>query len=355
MAMHALSREPERSSDSSATDLLLVVEELCCHIDAGGDRIVPVDSVSFAVGRGRALGIVGESGSGKTMLMRAVIGLTPSTATVSGRVKLAGVDLRSLPRREQQRRRGVGIGMVFQNPMTSLNPVVPIGRQVTEGMRFRLKLNRGDARDRAAALLTRVGISDVRRRMRQYPHELSGGQRQRVAIAAALGCEPDLLIADEATTALDSTVQKQILELLKELQQERNMALILVSHDLGVVSGYTDEIAVMYAGRIVEMGPTRDLFAAPRHRYTAALLAAAPSLEHEPHTRLSAIAGAPPRLTEHLEGCRFAPRCVAATAECVASEPAPRADSSGRHWHKCLWPVDGDDGAAAPNAAAASK
>jgi peptide/nickel transport system ATP-binding protein len=251
---------------------------------------------------------------------------------------LNSVDLTQLPKKEHRAKLGTGIALVFQDSATALNPVVPIGRQITEGMRFHLHLSRGEARDRAIELLTQVGISDPVERLNHYPHQLSGGMRQRVTIAIALACEPDVLIADEATTALDVTVQKQILDLLQQLQQEHHMAMMIITHDLGVVAGRTDEIAVMYAGQLVEHGPTRVLFKEHRHQYTAALLRSTPNLDQEPHSELTTIPGIPPRLADLPVGCRFAPRCAAATRECEAQDPALVADSPG-HEYKCIWPV----------------
>jgi len=330
------------SAPGPGTADALVVEGLTCDIETRQGRIRPVEDVSFTLGHGRSLGIVGESGSGKSMLVRSIMGITPSTATVTGRVLLEDVDLRQLPRKERRRKLGAGISLIFQDPMSSLNPVVPIGRQITEGIRFHFGLNRDEARARAIDLLTQVGISEPEKRLRQYPHHLSGGMRQRVMIAAALGCDPKVLIADEATTALDVTVQKQILDLLKEIQEARKMSVIIISHDLGVVAGRTDDLVVMYAGQVVEKGPTKTLFKNNRHRYTAALLDAMPDLSGEPHQKLHTIAGSPPRPTKLGPGCRFARRCTAATDECREQVPALRSDDPGSetHLHRCIWPVD---------------
>ena len=229
--------------------------------------------------------------------------------------------------------------MVFQDPNRSLNPVVPIGRQITEGMRFHLGLDRKQARERAIDLLTQVGISEPKVRFRQYPHQLSGGMRQRVTIAAALACDPQILIADEATTALDATVQRQILDLLQRIQAERKMAMILISHDLGVVAGRTDDIAVMYVGQMVEIAPTRAAFEGCKHHYTHALLQSIPTLDHAPHSRVSTIAGSLPSLADLPPGCRFAPRCPAATVECTGADPGLRHDELEQHLYRCVWPV----------------
>jgi peptide/nickel transport system ATP-binding protein len=315
----------------------LSVQDLVCRLHIPAGVVGVVDGVSFDLSGGRSLGIVGESGSGKSMLARALLGLAPSFAEVSGRVLLGGEDLRAMPAKARRRRLGRGIAMVFQDPMTSLNPVVPIGRQLTEGMRFHLSLSRAQRRARAIELLDQVGIPDAAGRMKTYPHQLSGGMRQRVAIAAALACDPTVLIADEATTALDSTVQQQILNLLSRMRAERDMALILISHDLGVVASRTDDVAVMYAGQIVEYGPTAAIVAEHRHQYTAALLRAVPSFTAAPHTKLSTIAGTPPRLVGIGHTCRFADRCPAREDDCVAGDPPVTTDP--RHWHRCLHPV----------------
>jgi oligopeptide/dipeptide ABC transporter ATP-binding protein len=250
-----------------------------------------------------------------------------------------GTDLQQLTQKQRRKVLGSGIGMVFQDPNTSLNPVVPIGRQITEGMRFNLGIGRREARERAADLLNQVGIADPRARMRQYPHQLSGGMRQRVTIACALACDPEVLIADEATTALDVTVQKQLLDLLASLQQARGTAMLLISHDLGVVAGRADDLAVMYLGQIVEIGPTRQVFQHRMHRYTAALLAANPSLDDTPHAQLRTIPGTPPPLAGLPPGCRFALRCQAAADDCAAGIPdlLPAADPG--HMYRCFHPV----------------
>jgi len=327
------------------SETVLQVEDLSCSIDTADGPVKLVDNVSFAVRRGETLGVVGESGSGKTMLVRTIMGINPNAATVTGRVVLDGVDVLTLPKKERRRRLGAGIGMVFQNPMTSLNPVVPVGRQITEGLRYHRSLGRREARARALELLELVGISEPAARLKQYPYQLSGGMRQRVMIAAALACDPDVLIADEATTALDVTVQKQILDLIKEIQTSRNMSAIIISHDLGVVSGRTDQLAVMYASQVVESGATAEVFARHRHQYTSALLRSIPDIEAEIHTKLATIPGSPRRNTPDVVGCRFAPRCTAATDKCRDDDPAPEFDDgSTSHWYRCHWPTPLPDG-----------
>jgi peptide/nickel transport system ATP-binding protein len=295
-----------------------------------------VDGVSFELEAGQTLGIVGESGSGKTVLSRSLLGLTPAT---SGQILFEGRDLLAMDELELRTIRGREISIVFQDPMTSLNPVLTIGSQIAESLTCHLKLGRKAARARARELLAAVGIPSPAARLNEYPHQLSGGMRQRVTIAMALACEPQLIIADEPTTALDVTVQAQILDLLKQQQRERGMAMILISHDLGVVAGRTDEIAVMYAGRIVERAPTRLLFERTRMPYTEALLRAIPRLEQASHTRLLAIGGRPPDLVSPPPGCRFAPRCGRAQDRCRVEEPILQLDREPAHWFACWFPV----------------
>ena len=319
---------------------LLSVRDLRTHISTPRGLVKAVEGVSFDLYRGRTLGLVGESGSGKSMLVRSLIGITPGRAERSGQIWMDGEDLLSLSRKQLRGYLGRRVAMIFQDPMTSLNPVVRIGRQLTEAPMKHLGLDRKRAREVALDLLVQVGIPEPERRMNQYPHQLSGGMRQRVMIAIALACEPELLIADEATTALDVTVQKQILDLLSRLQRERGMAMILVSHDLGVVAGRTDEVAVMYGGRLVEKAPTTLLFDAPRHRYTRALLDAIPRMDHPRDTPLRTIEGSPPDLALMGPGCPFAPRCEARIDQCVTTEPQLVQEEAG-HSHACLVPVGG--------------
>jgi len=294
--------------------------------------------VSLTLHRGEAIGIVGESGSGKSVMARAIMGLLPPRTAHSGEVRFAGRDLLSLRKKEKREVWGNQIAMVFQDPGRSLNPVVRVERQLTEGMRRHLGMSRSAARDRAVGLLHEVGVPDLERRVTAYPHEMSGGMRQRVMIAIALACEPDLLIADEPTTALDVTVQRQILDLLRQVQRERDMALMLISHDLAVVAGRTDRTSVMYAGRLSETGSTREVFAAPRHRYTHALLDATPTMDRARHTPLPVIPGSLPDPATPMPGCRFAPRCGHALDDCV--EPGPHLDRVGSdHQVACLHPV----------------
>lgn len=326
---------------------LLEVEDLHTAFRTPRGLLRAVDGVSFEIQRGRTLGIVGESGSGKTVLIRSVMGLLPPGAVErSGRVRFAGHDVDSLPPGQLRDLWGTQMALVFQDPMTALNPVVRIGRQITESLRKRTGLDRKAARETAISLLTSVGIPAPARRLRSYPHELSGGMRQRVMIAIALACGPRLLLADEPTTGLDVTVQAQILDLLGTLQQERSMAMILVTHDLAVVAGRTDEIAVMYAGRIVEHAATTELFARTRMPYTEALLRSIPRLSEPSHTRLHAIPGRPPDLANPPPGCAFAPRCAYAQERCRSEAPPLRQAGPG-HRFACWFPVGSPEGAEA--------
>jgi peptide/nickel transport system ATP-binding protein len=307
---------------------LLSVEDVSVELPTPRGTLKAVDRVDLALAAGRTLGIVGESGCGKTMLSRAILQLLPKRARLSGRVLFAGKDLASLRPEALRRLRGPELAVVFQDPMTSLNPVLTIGTQIVEMLQAHLGMDAGTAARRGAELLAAVGIPAPEQRLRQYPHQLSGGMRQRVAIAIALSCEPKLLVADEPTTALDVTVQAQILDLLAREQRRRQMAMILITHDLGVVAGRTDEVAVMYAGRVVERAPTARLFANMRMPYTQALLAAIPRLDAAPHALLPAIAGRPPDPTRPLPGCSFAPRCAHVADRCREAKP-PLADPEG--------------------------
>jgi oligopeptide/dipeptide ABC transporter ATP-binding protein len=321
---------------------LLEVRDLFVHFRTPAGTVRAVDGVSFRLAPGEMLGLVGESGSGKTVLARAVLGLTPrqAVARLAGEVRYLGRDLRGLAEDELRQVRGREIAMVFQDPMTALNPVMKIGAQLAEPLRHHLGMSRAEARARAIELLDRVGIPSPARRVSDYPHQLSGGMRQRVVIAIALTCGPKLLIADEPTTALDVTVQAQILDLLQDLQLEQHMAVVLISHDLEVVGGRADHIAVMYSGRIVEQAPARAVFDAPRMPYTEALLRSAPRIDQPSHTRLEVIPGRPPRVDSPLVGCRFAPRCGLAQDRCRSSEPVLASDTTAPdHLYRCWYPV----------------
>ena len=273
------------------------------------------------------------------MLSRAILQLVPRRARIGGRVLFDGQALTGLAAEALRRLRGRSIAVVFQDPMTSLNPVLTIGRQIIETLREHLEISAAAAARRAFELLGEVGISAPEQRLRQYPHQLSGGMRQRVAIAIALSCEPRLLIADEPTTALDVTVQAQILDLLDRERQHRNMAMILITHDLGIVAGRTDEVAVMYAGRIVERAPTARLFNAMRMPYTEALLAAIPKLDMPPHMPLPAISGRPPDPTRLFRGCAFAPRCHYRAERCADQKPDLTPSDATGHRYACWYPI----------------
>ena len=295
-----------------------------------------VDGVSFQVERGETLGLVGESGSGKSVTGYSLMGLVPQPPgkIEGGTAYFDGVDLLHAPPAQQRALRGKRIAMIFQDPMTSLNPYLRISDQLVEPLLIHEAVSRREALARALALLEAVGISDAATRIHGYPHEFSGGMRQRVMIAMALITKPELLIADEPTTALDVTVQAQILELIKRLQRELGMAVIFITHDLGVVSGLCDRVQVMYAGRIVETADTRTLFRAPRHPYTQALQRSIPSLQAK-GAELFTIPGLPPDLTQPLTGCAFAPRCAHATDRCRAETPRLTAVTA-THAQACL-------------------
>ncbi|WP_027659804.1 ABC transporter ATP-binding protein [Salinispora fenicalii] len=328
------------SVNAAAGQPLLELRELDTDIALRRGTVHALDGISLDVAPGQTLGVVGESGSGKTMTALSIMGLLPSGGRVTGgQILFEGRDLRSLPTDEVRRIRGVRMGMVFQDPLTSLNPTIRIGAQVAEPLRVHKRVGRAEARDRAIEILRRVGMPRPERIVDNYPHELSGGMRQRVAIAMALVCSPSLLIADEPTTALDVTTQRQILELIDDLREEFGMAVILVTHDLGVIAGRADRVAVMYAGRVVETAATEQLFQAPRHRYTEALMRALPESairDSGGHDRLISIPGLPPDLSGPLTGCRFAARCSYVSDECRTTDPSL---TPGAHQHACLNPV----------------
>ena len=320
---------------------LLTIEDLRTEIKLRRGVVHAIDGVSVTVDPGECLGIVGESGSGKTMTALSVMRLLPSGGSVvGGRIVVDGVDVARLPESGMQDVRGNLIGMIFQDPLTSLNPTMTIGEQIAESVRLHRGASRGAALARAVEVLGLVGMPKPAERVGNYPHQLSGGMRQRVMIAMALACEPKLLIADEPTTALDVTIQKQILELIDSLRQRLSMSVILVTHDLGVIAGRADRVAVMYAGRIVETAPTPVLFSNPRHPYTEALFEALPERAAEGTSvkRLYNIPGQPPDLTEPPPGCKFAPRCRYVRDSCRAEEPR-LTDVGGSHLFRCYYPV----------------
>jgi peptide/nickel transport system ATP-binding protein len=320
---------------------LLEVTDLVTHFKTDRGIVQAVNGVSFTLERGRTLGIVGESGSGKSVLSRSIMNLLPKHGVIrSGEVIFDGQVTSTMTVKESRKLYGPGMSMIFQDPMTSLNPVVKLGRQLTEGLTQHFDIKKDKALETAEELLRSVGIPEPKRRLKEYPFQLSGGMRQRVVIASALACGPRLLFADEPTTALDVTVQKTILNLLARQQRERDMAMILVTHDLGVVAGRTDDIMVMYAGQVVEKAPTTSLFTNMRHPYTEALMKSIPKLSDPSHTRLESIPGRPPNLIAPPVGCRFAPRCVYADAKCHAELPPLVADANDpTHLYRCWKPV----------------
>ena len=303
---------------------LLEIRDLSARFDTHRGTVRAIDGVSLHVAAGETLALVGESGSGKSVTALATLGLLPHPPGVvdGGEVLFEGRDLRKLGERERRTLRGRRIGMIFQDPMTSLNPLLTIERQLTEVLQVHEGISRRAARPRAAAGLAEVGIPAPESCLDAWPHELSGGMRQRVMIAMALLCRPALLIADEPTTALDVTIQAQILDLLRGLREEHGMALLLITHDLGVVAGHADRVAVMYAGRIVEQGDARPLFHSPAHPYTRGLLASVPTLAGDPDAPLPSIDGQPPNAAELPPGCAFAPRCSLASRQCRAARPS---------------------------------
>ena len=319
---------------------LLSIRDL--HVRFATDRgtVYAVNGVDLDVEAGETVGLVGESGSGKSVTSLAIMGLLPTPPAVidRGTIRFAGQDLLALAPAALRRLRGARIAMVFQDPMTALNPFLRVGRQLTEVLEVHRGLPHRAARHRATAMLERVGIPDAARRIDAYPHELSGGMRQRVMIAMSLLCEPELLIADEPTTALDVTIQAQILELLAELQRDLGMALLLITHDLGVVAGAADRVQVLYGGRTMERAPTRALYGAPRHPYTQGLLRSVPRVDGALET-LYSIPGAPPRLTSPLLGCPFAPRCAGAEPRCSTQDPPDRGEAG--HEVLCWVPSTG--------------
>ena len=308
------------------TEALLEVTNLSTHFKTRRGTVVAVNDISFALGVGETLGVVGESGCGKSVTALSIMRLIndPPGRIVGGSVRFEGQDLLKLSEEEMQQVRGGRIAMIFQDPMTSLNPVLTIGRQMTEMLELHAGLNGDQARKRAADLLEMVGIPAAASRLDDYPHHFSGGMRQRVMIAMAMSCNPRLLIADEPSTALDVTIQAQILDLLRQLTRERDTAVMLITHNLGVVAGYCRRTQVMYAGRIVETALTSDLFADPRHPYTLGLLLSVPRLDDDQRIRLVSVRGQPPDLVDQPPGCPFVPRCDWVKDVCRREEPQLR-------------------------------
>ena len=317
---------------------LLDVSHLRVDLRTHRGTAAAVRDMSFTLERGDTLGLIGESGCGKSMTALALMGLAPDNATVSGSLKLGGQQLVGLHERDWRRVRGARIAMIFQEPMTALNPVHRVGAQIAEPLMLHRRLPARAARERAIALLERVGIPEPARRVDAFPHQFSGGQRQRIMIAMALACEPDLLIADEPTTALDVTVQKQILALIRELVDERGMVLILISHDLGLIAQNVQRMMVMYGGAVVESGPAAQVFGQPAHPYTRGLLAARPSLAQRlvahRSERLPTIKGSVPDLFSLPLGCPFAGRCAYTEDACFTDEP-PVVPMGSAHWFRC--------------------
>jgi oligopeptide/dipeptide ABC transporter ATP-binding protein len=307
----------------TATAPLLSVDDLRCEFVTRAGVVRAVDGISFSIEAGHSLGVVGESGCGKSVTALSLVRLFPPTAHVrlAGSVEFDGQDLMQASEAELRRVRGRQISIVFQDPLTSLNPVIPVGEQIAESVRLHLGFSRKAARQRSIELLSRVGIPDPHRRVDDLPVRFSGGMRQRVMIAIAIACEPKLLIADEATTALDVTIQAQILALLDQLRRDLGMALMVISHDLGVVSAICDSVQVMYAGLIIERGPVNIILNEPEHPYTQGLLRLVPRLDTMRHHRLRPIPGQPPQVLSQQPGCRFLPRCEHATDRCHESPP----------------------------------
>jgi oligopeptide/dipeptide ABC transporter ATP-binding protein len=317
---------------------LLEIENLRTQFFIGAGLVRAVDGISYDVDEGETVAVVGESGCGKSVSALSVLRLIPDPPgrVVGGSIRYKGRDLLKLSEEEIRKVRGRDIAMVFQEPMTSLNPVLTIGRQLTETLEQHLKSSRQAAERRAIELLGMVGISDPARRLKQYPHQLSGGMRQRVMIAIALCCEPKLIIADEPTTALDVTIQAQILELMKDLTRRLGVALIVITHNLGIVARYADRVNVMYAGRIIESGTASDIYHRPHHPYTLALLRSVPRMDQPRRARLDPVEGQPPDLMRLGNGCAFEPRCGFATPRCAVEAPLLAEASSVSHIAACF-------------------
>ncbi|HEY6317154.1 MAG TPA: ABC transporter ATP-binding protein [Acidimicrobiia bacterium] len=334
-----------RFEESGYGGPLLEVTDLTTSFSTDRGVVRAVDGVSLTLERGKTLGIVGESGSGKTVLSRSIMNLLPKRGLQrEGSVRFEGKEISELPADAMRHYWGAQMAMIFQDPMTSLNPVMKIGNQITEAIREHLDVTPDYAGDLAESLLASVRIPEPHVRLNEYPHQLSGGMRQRVCIAVALACGPKLLFADEPTTALDVTVQAQVLDLIAGQQAERFMAMVLVTHDLGVVAGRAERVAVMYAGRVVEEAPTGVLFADMKMPYSEALLASIPKLDAHSHVRLNTIPGRPPDLVHPPAGCKFAPRCPYVQDRCLEEEPPLRAGPTAGHQFRCWFPVGTPEG-----------
>ncbi|UOQ57359.1 ABC transporter ATP-binding protein [Leucobacter allii] len=326
-----------RDDDAERREPVLSVRDLRVTFSRGGRTVHAVNGVSYDAYPGRMLAIIGESGSGKSVGVRALMGLLPPSAFVEGSARIGGTQLVGLGEPAMRRVRGSEVAMVFQDPARSLNPTMAVGAQVAEAVRAHGGVDKRAAAERAVELLRLVRLPAAERRFHEYPHQLSGGMRQRVMIAIGLAASPKVLIADEATTALDVTTQAQIMELLLDLQDRLGTAVILISHDLGLAASYADEVLVMYAGRIVERADAAQLFRNVRMPYTHALLGAVPQLANPPHTPLAVIDGQPPDLSRPIVGCSFRPRCAFATAACAEAPPLEEHESA--HWYACHHPV----------------
>ncbi len=315
---------------------LLEINDLATHFFTQEGVVKAVDGVSYELEEGEVLGVVGESGCGKSVSALSIMRLVanPPGRTVRGEVIFEGEDLLKMDDAEMRSVRGNKIAMVFQEPMTSLNPVLTIGRQLTETLELHLGMTKDQSRSRASELLQRVGIPDAESRLKDYPHQFSGGMRQRVMIAMALSCDPRLIIADEPTTALDVTIQAQILELMQDLASDFGTAMIIITHNLGVVARYAHRVIVMYAGKIIETGDSREIYHDPKHPYTLGLLASVPRLDETERTRLEAIEGLPPNLVNMPAGCSFAPRCRFAIEQCIEEAPT-LVDTGDGHTAAC--------------------
>jgi peptide/nickel transport system ATP-binding protein len=319
---------------------LLSVEDLHVEFDTPAGRVEAVSGVSFDIGQHETVALVGESGSGKTVTALSMMGLLDRGARVSGRIACGGRDLTQLPESQLRRVRGHEIAMIFQDPMSSLDPLFSVGNQLVETLRLHTDLNRRQAADRAVELLDQVGIPDPRSRLRSYPHQMSGGQRQRVMIAIALACSPRLLIADEPTTALDVTIEAQILELIRDVQREYRMSVLLVTHDIGVVAEIADRVVVFYAGQVVELGTADQILGEPRHPYTTALFKGIPTPTTDKSLPLTAIPGAVPPPRDFPPGCRFHPRCALAFDRCQRGA-VPLFPLAGGTRHSRCWLAEG--------------
>ncbi|MBI4283346.1 MAG: ABC transporter ATP-binding protein [Chloroflexi bacterium] len=319
-------------------DVLLQVKELRTYFDTAQGTIRAVDGISYEVRRGETVTLVGESGCGKSVSALSLLKLVPYPGRiVGGEVILEGQDLLKVPEKEMKRIRGRQMAMIFQEPMTSLNPVMTIGEQIAEPVRVHLRMEHKAARQRVIELLQSVGISDAERRYHDYPHNFSGGMRQRVMIAMALSCDPKILIADEPTTALDVTIQAQLLDLMTDLAHRLDTAVILITHNLGIVARYADKVNVMYAGRIVESGSGDSVYESPRHPYTLGLLQCVPRTDKGKTGKLSPIEGLPPDLSKELIGCYFQPRCPYFISRCLKEYP-PLESRGDAHWYACFNP-----------------